>query len=49
MADKPTDEVAAKRGQPKQDKAKAKDHYEKLAKEVEKQNTDKGDDKGKGK
>jgi hypothetical protein len=36
------DEVAAKRGQPKQDKAKAKEHYEKLAEEV-------GKDKGKPK
>lgn len=33
--DKPKDELAEKRGQPKQGKTKAKEHYEKLAKEVE--------------
>lgn len=33
--DKPKDELAEKREQSKQAKAKAKEHYDKLAKEVE--------------
>lgn len=36
------DEVAAKRGQPKQDKAKAKEHYEREAQKLADEQKDKG-------
>lgn len=35
MAEKPKDELAEKRGQPKQDKKKTKEHLENLVEELE--------------